>query len=120
MTSRAPLNQMHKPKFPDPLPESSSAPVTNILMAIDPTYPRRGGGGLVQSPLSSYDTSSGTVTTSTSSSSAGFVMPSPESGENDDSTSPVPPYMPIQGQRRTASLEKKAKKKGKDSGCKQQ
>lgn len=37
-----------------------------------------------------------------------------------DDDSPAPPYMPIQGQRRTASLEKKQKKKNKESGCKQQ
>lgn len=85
-------------------------------MAIDPTYPRRQG----LSPLS-YDTStSGTVTTSTSSSSSGFILPPPDASELEEETSPVPPYMPIQGQRRTASLEKKVKKKSKDGGCKQQ
>lgn len=87
----------------------------NIAMAIDPTYPRRG----MQSPPS-YDTTSSTVTTSTSSSSPSFTLPPPDIAEHDGETSPVPPYMPIQGQRRTASLEKKAKKKNKDGGCKQQ
>lgn len=46
--------------------------------------------------------------------------------DDDDDDYPVPPYMPIQGQRRTASLEKnrrlkppKEKSNSKDS-CKQQ
>lgn len=82
-------------------------------MAIDPTYTRRGGG---YRPPSSYDTTSSTVTTSTSSCSPG-VLPNPDLGENEDEN-PAPPYMPIQGQRRTASLEKKKKKHR--EGCKQQ
>lgn len=85
----------------------------NIAMAIDPTYTRRNAK---QSPLS-FDTTSSTVTTSTSSSSPGNLL-SHDVIEHEDDTSPVPPYMPIQGQRRTLSLEKK-KKKPKD-GCKQQ
>lgn len=84
-------------------------------MAIDPTYPRRQG----ISPLS-YDTSTSGTVTSTSSSSPGFILPPPDVSELEEETSPVPPYMPIQGQRRTASLEKKIKKKNKDGGCKQQ
>lgn len=86
-------------------------------MAIDPTYTRRGGG--YHRSSSNYDTASSTVTTSTSSSSPGLVLPVPDIAEQDDDN-PAPPYMPIQGQRRTASLEKKQKKKGKDGGCKQQ
>lgn len=112
-----------KPRYPEPDSTVNSADFVmsspthhvNIAMAIDPTYPRRG----VQSPLS-YDTTSSTVTTSTSSSSPGFILPPPDVSEHEDETSPVPPYMPIQGQRRTASLEKKHKKKSKDGGCKQQ
>ncbi|KAK5642619.1 hypothetical protein RI129_008786 [Pyrocoelia pectoralis] len=90
----------------------SSAQHTNIAMAIDPTYNRRS-----QHSVPYYDTSSSTVTTSTSSSSPGMLLPPPDLPEEDDS--PIPPYMPIQGQRRTSSLEKKPKKKTKD-GCKQQ
>ncbi|XP_056647949.1 uncharacterized protein LOC130452621 [Diorhabda sublineata] len=119
---RSPLSRINKPRYPDPETcdnvsscPSSNSPVqqhTNIAMAIDPTYPRRAQRG-----SSSYDTASSTVTTSTSSSSPG-VLPPPDMTDHDDD-SPAPPYMPIQGQRRTASLEKKQKKKSKD-GCKQQ
>ncbi|CAG9761818.1 unnamed protein product [Ceutorhynchus assimilis] len=126
---KSPLTRFNKPRMPDPensdavnttssggsLSGGTSPMLSNIAMAIDPTYPRRGGG---YRPPSSYDTTSSTVTTSTSSSSPGLVLPPPELDENDDD-SPAPPYMPIQGQRRTASLEKK-KKKSKEGGCKQQ
>ncbi|XP_019871897.1 uncharacterized protein LOC109600219 isoform X2 [Aethina tumida] len=133
---KSPLTKINKPRYPDPEPcdsfqsTSSTSPTshqtahTNIAMAIDPTYSRRGGGGPASSGgsyhrhSSSYDTASSTVTTSTSSSSPGMVLPPPDLGELDDEN-PAPPYMPIQGQRRTASLEKKQKKKSKD-GCKQQ
>lgn len=113
---RSPLNTPIKPRFPDPeSPDSFSSPMhhVNIAMAIDPTYPRR---------QFSCDTStSGTVTTSTSSSSPGFVLPPPDVADlQEEETGPAPPYMPIQGQRRTASLEKKVKKKGRDGSCKQQ
>lgn len=83
-------------------------------MAIDPTYPKRS----IHSS-SSFETSSSTVTTSTSSSSPGMVLPAPDISEFEDDAN-IPPYMPIQGQRRTSSLEKKQKKKNKDGGCKQQ
>ncbi|KAG5896774.1 hypothetical protein JTB14_008350 [Gonioctena quinquepunctata] len=118
----SPLTRINKPRYPDPdvCETVSSGPsttsptqLTNIAMAIDPTYSRRGYRG-----SSSYDTASSTVTTSTSSSSPG-ILPPPDIAEQDDD-SPVPPYMPIQGQRRTSSLEKKQKKKNKDGGCKQQ
>ncbi|XP_030752741.1 uncharacterized protein LOC115879862 isoform X2 [Sitophilus oryzae] len=123
---RSPLNRANKPRYPDPescdtlntssgSPSGNTSPLhSNIAMAIDPTYSRRGGG---YRPPSSYDTTSSTVTTSTSSSSPG-ILPPPDISEQDDE-SPAPPYMPIQGQRRTASLEKK-KKKSKEGGCKQQ
>nr|CAI5846971.1 unnamed protein product [Callosobruchus analis] len=84
-------------------------------MAIDPTYTRRGGGyprGTASSITSAVSDSSGTITTS-------MVLPSPDICNLDDEN-PAPPYMPIQGQRRTASLEKKQKKKHKEGGCKQQ
>ncbi|ENN70952.1 hypothetical protein YQE_12353, partial [Dendroctonus ponderosae] len=127
---RSPLNRIAKPRMPEPEPSEGTANTSsgslsggtsplhsNIAMAIDPTYSRRGGA---YRPPSSYDTTSSTVTTSTSSSSPGLLAHSLELAENDDDDdSPAPPYMPIQGQRRTASLEKK-KKKFKDGGCKQQ
>ena len=46
--------------------------------------------------------------------------------DEDDDENPAPPYMPIQGQRRTASLEKKrkpnklTKEKQNKASCKQQ
>lgn len=116
---KSPINRPTKFKYPEPdicestLTSTSPSQHVNIAMAIDPTYSRRG----IQSPPS-YDTTSSTVTTSTSSSSPGMALPPPDLSENEGDISPVPPYMPIQGQRRTASLEKK-KKRSKD-GCKQQ
>lgn len=97
-----------KPRYPDPeeievLSSGSSASSTNTLpniaMAIDPTYTAaRCTGSNVTSPAIS--------------------LPPPNFDEEDDG--PVPPYMPIQGQRRTASLEKKSKKSKVKDGCKQQ
>ncbi|KRT78194.1 hypothetical protein AMK59_6796, partial [Oryctes borbonicus] len=119
---RSSYNRPSKPRFPDPEPCDSNSSTTspshaqhvNIAMAIDPTYSKKG----YQSPPSYDTTSSSTVTTSTSSSSPGMVLPAPEISEDGD-VSPVPPYMPIQGQRRTSSLEKKQKRRNKD-GCRQQ
>ncbi|KAK7872817.1 hypothetical protein R5R35_006696 [Gryllus longicercus] len=107
-----------KPKYVDPeaievlsstsLEPGPSHAVPNIAMAIDPTYPRRAASQVSDTPLSNI-------------SSPAISLPPPDF-EPDDG--PVPPYMPIQGQRRSASLEKKTKKgkskrEGKDS-CKQQ
>lgn len=78
-------------------------------MAIDPTYTRRN----VQSPQS-FDTTSSTTSTVSSSPSVNLQ----DGLEYDGDGSPALPYMPIQGQRRTGSMEKK-KKRTKD-GCKQQ
>ncbi|GJQ84273.1 hypothetical protein Trydic_g2936 [Trypoxylus dichotomus] len=115
---RSSYSRSSKPRFPDPEPSEGISPSqsqhVNIAMAIDPTYSRKG----YQSPPSYDTTSSSTVTTSTSSSSPGMVLPPPDIAEDGD-VSPVPPYMPIQGQRRTSSLEKKQKRKNKD-GCRQQ
>ncbi|KAJ8937139.1 hypothetical protein NQ318_019404 [Aromia moschata] len=119
---RSPLTRLNKNHFDSEACDSASsgqsasspAQHTNIAMAIDPTYSRRG-----YRLSSSYDTASSTVTTSTSSSSPGLLLPPPDISEQEDDN-PAPPYMPIQGQRRTASLEKKQKKKNKDGGCKQQ
>lgn len=114
---RSPLTRPGKPRLPEPeaadSPGGSPAHLANIAMAIDPTYPRRGQ----HRHSSSCDTSSGTVTTSTSGSPG--TLPTPELGDHDEEN-PAPPYMPIQGQRRTSSLEKRPKRRGKDGGCKQQ
>ncbi|EFA00964.1 coiled-coil domain-containing protein 50 [Tribolium castaneum] len=117
---KSPLNRINKPRYPEPEGCDNASGLSpnsqhiNIAMAIDPTYPKRG-----MHSSSSYETTSSTVTTSTSSSSPGMVLPPPDISELDDENN-IPPYMPIQGQRRTASLEKKQKKKSKDGGCKQQ
>ncbi|KAG8259090.1 ubiquitin protein ligase binding [Homalodisca vitripennis] len=83
----------HRHRYPDPeaieVLSPGESPLPNIAMAIDPTY----------SPHSTLSSSY------------------QEFEEYDEG--PVPPYMPIQGQRRTSSLEKKKKKQPKD-GCKQQ
>lgn len=84
----------------------------NIAMAIDPTYTRR--SNISQTP-SSHDT---TTSSTSSTTSPAISLPPPDLSE--DELSPVPPYMPIQGQRRTASLEKKTKKSRAKDGCKQQ
>ncbi|KAI4471771.1 c3orf6 protein-related [Holotrichia oblita] len=124
---RSSYNRIGKPRFPDPDPSDGNSSTIfssqqsqltqqhmNIAMAIDPTYPKK-----VTNLHRSYDTtSSSTVTTSTSSSSPGMLLPPPDISDEGD-VSPVPPYMPIQGQRRTSSLEKKQKRKNKD-GCRQQ
>lgn len=95
---------------PEPGPSHSALP--NIAMAIDPTYPRRA----TVTHTSTYNTS--VVDTPPSNiSSPAVSLPPPEFDEDD---SPVPPYMPIQGQRRSASLEKKNKKGRSKDGCKQQ
>ncbi|XP_034238505.1 RNA-binding protein 33 isoform X2 [Thrips palmi] len=104
-------------RFPDPeaieeLPSPGFTPpgtvngtneaLRNIAIVIDPTYPRRSPpnvGGIRTSPVNTNNQQD-------------YV--------DEDCTSPAPPYMPIQGQRRTASLEKKAKKKAPKDGCKQQ
>jgi hypothetical protein len=84
-----------KPRFPDP-------PLTaaqNIAVAIDPTY----------NPKTSLPPS---VPLGTS-----CEIDLVEEIVDDEEEEEAPPYMPIQGQRRTASLEKKRKR---DQGCKQQ
>ncbi|PNF40885.1 hypothetical protein B7P43_G15382 [Cryptotermes secundus] len=119
-TSRAAASR-GKQRFPDPeaievLPSPEPGPshsaLPNIAMAIDPTYPRRA----TITHTSTYNTS--VVETPPSNiSSPAVSLPPPEF---DDDDSPVPPYMPIQGQRRSASLEKKSKKGRSKDSCKQQ
>nr|XP_045582734.1 coiled-coil domain-containing protein 50-like isoform X4 [Procambarus clarkii] len=139
-----PLGKTNKPRLPDPeapavelvgssassssMEQTPAMGFTNIACAIDPTYQRRVMRGELASPHSSSSSSS------TSSGTGGLAGPSigspisplPPPVFDDDDDYPVPPYMPIQGQRRTASLEKnhrlkapKEKSSSKD-GCKQQ
>ncbi|XP_053628444.1 coiled-coil domain-containing protein 50 isoform X2 [Cherax quadricarinatus] len=138
-----PLGKTNKPRLPDPeaaaveLTGSSSSSsmerspamgFTNIACAIDPTYQRRVMRGELTSPQSSSSSSSSSSGTGglTGASIASPISPLPPPVFDDDDDYPVPPYMPIQGQRRTASLEKnhrlkppKEKSNSKD-GCKQQ
>uniref|UniRef100_A0A1B0DHY1 Coiled-coil domain-containing protein n=1 Tax=Phlebotomus papatasi TaxID=29031 RepID=A0A1B0DHY1_PHLPP len=81
---RGPINRPAAPRAH--LPEG----IENIATIIDPTYHH------------------------SSSSTPGSALTPPEMSEfSDHSSSPVPPYMPIQGSRRSTSLENK-KKKSKD------
>ncbi|KAG0701731.1 Coiled-coil domain-containing protein 50 [Chionoecetes opilio] len=109
---------------------------TNIACAIDPTYQRRVmRGELAPSPQATLQSSSSSSTTSSGTGGlVGASISSPISplpppvfdDDDDDDDYPVPPYMPIQGQRRTASLEKKRRlkppkeKSNSKDGCKQQ
>lgn len=145
------MGKTNKPRLPDPentqgevfLETSSSSSIdpspgrgfTNIACAIDPTYQRRVmRGELAPSPQATLQSSSSSSTTSSGTGGLGAAsanspispLPPPVFDDDDDDDYPVPPYMPIQGQRRTASLEKKRRQKppkeksnGKD-GCKQQ
>ncbi|KAG8236906.1 hypothetical protein J437_LFUL015232 [Ladona fulva] len=123
-------------RFPDPeaievlppvgladSPSIGSSRCANIAMAIDPTYPRRANPASPPSPAvsslsrgSSPAVASG-ICSGSASSSPGISLPPPDFEEDD---SPAPPYMPIQGQRRTSSLEKKGKKGKQKDGCRQQ
>ncbi|CAB3388952.1 Hypothetical predicted protein, partial [Cloeon dipterum] len=85
-----------KPRYPDP-PQTVAQ---NIAVAIDPTYKMASRPPLGVSPEPDVIT--------TDLDHEVFV---------DDEEEEAPPYMPIQGQRRTSSLEKKKKR---DQGCKQQ
>ncbi|XP_071040865.1 coiled-coil domain-containing protein 50 [Parasteatoda tepidariorum] len=90
--------------------------VNNIAAAIDPTY---NGGNQSSYVLSPHNFSSNSPLSNdvppyspSSSVSDSYLM-------NEEDSEPAPPYMPIQGTRRTTSLEKKKSKKPKD-GCKTQ
>ncbi|XP_042233456.1 coiled-coil domain-containing protein 50-like isoform X2 [Homarus americanus] len=137
-----PVGKTNKPRLPDPeapavelagessssIEQSPAMGFTNIACAIDPTYQRRVMRGELASPQSSSSsstTSSGTGGLAAASLTSP-ISPLPPPVFDDDDDYPVPPYMPIQGQRRTASLEKnhrikppKEKSNSKD-GCKQQ
>nr|CAD7416741.1 unnamed protein product [Timema poppensis] len=109
-------------RFPDPeaievlscSPEAGPShghTLPNIAMAIDPTYPRRARTGGSELYASSSPVMSPSVQ-------AHYKLLCAAYEEDEDS--PVPPYMPIQGQRRTMSLEKKGRKSKSKDGCKQQ
>lgn len=100
--------------------------VHNIAMVIDPTYNRQKAQSL-GSPQNSQ--------CNTPTSSPNRVIPQCpgdslincginngyfECGEDEECEGAVPPYMPIQGQRRTSSLDKAKKKKKEKDGCKTQ
>ncbi|KAL7647992.1 UNVERIFIED_CONTAM: hypothetical protein RMT77_001608 [Armadillidium vulgare] len=110
-------------KTPPYTPSSLAFP--NIACAIDPTYERR----VKQGELSPASTLSSPNRLSTHSSSSKSPISPPvfeEECVDDEEDYLPPPYMPIQGQRRTASLEKRKgitkpiKDKVDKNGCKQQ
>uniref|UniRef100_A0A146LK49 Coiled-coil domain-containing protein 50 n=2 Tax=Lygus hesperus TaxID=30085 RepID=A0A146LK49_LYGHE len=91
--------------------------MVNIATAIDPTYvPPKAGQSTpprsANSTLSSCGSNVGALRHSP------CYLP-PDNILLDDTVEDSPPYMPVQGQRRTSSIEKK-KKKSKDGDCKQQ
>lgn len=99
------IEELPSPSISSPSPVNSSLPkdpLRNIAAVIDPTYPRRSPSNVPEVR----------------------ALPSAASSHQDypevQCDIPAPPYMPIQGQRRTASLEKKSKKKPSKDGCKQQ
>lgn len=116
--------------------------VANVAMMLDPTYKghRRNSKDSLERPGSHHSLGSNGGPSQGSSSVENSNTPSPIKSPSTQSTGssplletlrqdyldqleddndPVPPYMPIQGQRRMASLEKTKKKKSRDS-CKTQ
>ncbi|KAG1706604.1 Coiled-coil domain-containing protein 50 [Nymphon striatum] len=109
--------------------ERDDAHLSNIAIAIDPTYNRKpkNSQSVTSSVHSAPVTPAKSVFPSTLSSDRSSYQTeirnlSPDSdykiNENYEDD-PVPPYMPIQGQRRSGSLEKPGKKNKKDN-CKSQ
>lgn len=80
-----------------PIPDD----IENIAAVIDPTYDHQHGGGTssVKAPAASP---------------SGLATPSTLPDFLDQSSSPVPPYMPIQGTRRGNLSVDNKKKKSKD------
>lgn len=106
------IRPVYKPRLPDP--DELGKPHLNIAMAIDPTYPKQ---DIAQSPSSYVQHMSPAKSVSSKSSSR--TSPSSSSSKEMDGRlemTNAPPYMPIQGQKRTASLEKRRVR----DGCKQQ
>ncbi|XP_043239791.1 mitogen-activated protein kinase 7-like isoform X1 [Amphibalanus amphitrite] len=99
-----------------PLPAASVAGVSNIAMVIDPTYQRR-----VASELPSEQPPPPAPVRQHQQSPTAIERLSDADLYEEDEDEPAPPYMPIQGQRRTNSMEKARRRRGKDgANCKQQ
>lgn len=85
--------------------DHSADPVENIATVIDPTYQSS-----IPTPLTTNQTSMSIAT--------GKLPAHLEYISPDSTTTPIPPYMPIQGTRRTNGLSQPdKKKKSKDSKC---
>lgn len=91
---RGPLNRPSQPRG-----HASNDGCDNIAAMIDPTYQTCGNSPNVTTPSSHQ---------------GGGLSPQDVSEYSDQSSSPVPPYMPIQGQRRNNSSLENKKKKNKD------
>lgn len=87
------IRHMNRPHQPPRPPKADD--LGNIATAIDPTYTDSKGSPTTPSGLQ-------------------YNQPSNLPDFLDQSSSPVPPYMPIQGTRRNISLDNNKKKKGKD------
>ncbi|KAF0286691.1 Coiled-coil domain-containing protein 50 [Amphibalanus amphitrite] len=97
-----------------PPPEAIS--VSNIAMVIDPTYQRR-----VASELPSEQPPPPPAPVRQHQQSPTAIERLSDDLYEEDEDEPAPPYMPIQGQRRTNSMEKARRRRGKDgANCKQQ
>lgn len=93
------IRHVNRPQQPPRPPKPDRDEFGNIATVIDPTYVESKG-----SPT-------------TPSSSIQHNQPTNLPDFLDQSSSPVPPYMPIQGTRRNISLDNNKKKKGKDKSC---
>ncbi|XP_026462945.1 uncharacterized protein LOC113365649 [Ctenocephalides felis] len=116
-------SKINKPRYPDPDDLANSAGGSggggNIAAAIDPTYNPNNSLNSHSSRESASHLFGGHRSSPSKIANGGYSPSTPnEPSDYCEDSSPAPPYMPIQGQRRTSSLEKK-KKKTKD-GCKQQ
>lgn len=90
------IRHMNRPHQPPRPPKPDRDELGNIATVIDPTYVESKG-----SPT-------------TPNSTIQHMQPTNLPDFLDQSSSPVPPYMPIQGTRRNISLDNNKKKKGKD------
>lgn len=111
------IRSTYKPRYSDP-EELAQKHMSNIAMAIDPTYPKESRLPSQQNYLSPTRSTLKSQTSSSPTSSMSSSFTTPTIPEDVNSIGNAPPYMPIQGQKRTASLEKK-KRRTRD-GCKQQ
>ncbi|KAL3284246.1 hypothetical protein HHI36_018409 [Cryptolaemus montrouzieri] len=107
------IKQTYKPRLPNP-GELGSKQHSNIAMAIDPTYVKQEPAQ--SSPGSHSQHMSPMRSVSSKSSSKSSPSSSSKEAEGKLEMGNAPPYMPIQGQKRTASLEKRRVR----DGCKQQ